>query len=717
MALNKITSKSIETGAITADDLHTTLDFSTKTFTMHNNHITETMVTQHSAPIIAQITDSAPATLDTLNELAAALGDDPNFATTVTNSIATKLPLAGGTLTGDLYVNTNIGVGTTSPTSNDWHSGAKFITIDATSTNSYGVLSLKGDRNSTGTTHAFQIGAGDGKLYLAYDDVDNNHRIIVYPSGDIGIGENAELANGGNYGQNVHIHSTGTGSSLKLTDVSSGNETTSGFELISTGLAGYVWNREAAKISFATSNLERALLDANGKVILGGAESTIGSNNVLTINNDGNNAAYPAIALQNANVGTGNGHGMWLGILGAGSNLGRGYVWNYENQSLWLGTNAIVRQVIQADGNISIGANAEFTPSGRVHIKGGNGDQLVLDNAGERFSQISLRENDTQNGALWLDTTDNKVDLFANTNHGIRFKTGGDIPRVTIGSNGDVDINSAGIGAGNTGAGLKVQSITSDSGAIAARSQTHNNVFGVLPWSDGRTYLSSGTHYENGTWKPQTTGGATLLSFSSNHGLEWWAGDGSADDRYSDKASQRKFLDAYGQIITREKSYNTGYGSGAYTATSSTSWGTLKIQGTGSTGSRPTTNTIGFDKISNDSDLILSFHMPYYFTGTGADSGFGVRLRYSVDNGSTWGVDWLTDGPAHGWGAGGYGYDNQAGIFNYTWSTEKMVSNTFVGTVRFYIESKVWSGSNTLYWGYSSYNKYGYIHIREAVRT
>jgi len=40
--------------------------------------------------IIAEITDSAPATLDTLNELAAALGDDPNFATTTTNSIALK---------------------------------------------------------------------------------------------------------------------------------------------------------------------------------------------------------------------------------------------------------------------------------------------------------------------------------------------------------------------------------------------------------------------------------------------------------------------------------------------------------------------------------------------------------------------------------------------------------------------------------------------------
>lgn len=39
---------------------------------------------------IANLVDTAPATLDTLNELAAALGDDPNFATTVTNSIAGK---------------------------------------------------------------------------------------------------------------------------------------------------------------------------------------------------------------------------------------------------------------------------------------------------------------------------------------------------------------------------------------------------------------------------------------------------------------------------------------------------------------------------------------------------------------------------------------------------------------------------------------------------
>lgn len=57
---------------------------------------------------IANLVDSSPATLDTLNELAAALGDDPNFATTVTNLIAAKLPLAGGTMTGDIETNAAI---------------------------------------------------------------------------------------------------------------------------------------------------------------------------------------------------------------------------------------------------------------------------------------------------------------------------------------------------------------------------------------------------------------------------------------------------------------------------------------------------------------------------------------------------------------------------------------------------------------------------------
>ena len=43
--------------------------------------------------LLAALVDSSPEALDTLNELAAALGNDPNFATTITNMLAGKQPL------------------------------------------------------------------------------------------------------------------------------------------------------------------------------------------------------------------------------------------------------------------------------------------------------------------------------------------------------------------------------------------------------------------------------------------------------------------------------------------------------------------------------------------------------------------------------------------------------------------------------------------------
>lgn len=51
---------------------------------------------------IQLIVDAAPTTLDTLNELAAALGDDPNFATTVSTELAGKSDI------GHTHVKTDI---------------------------------------------------------------------------------------------------------------------------------------------------------------------------------------------------------------------------------------------------------------------------------------------------------------------------------------------------------------------------------------------------------------------------------------------------------------------------------------------------------------------------------------------------------------------------------------------------------------------------------
>ncbi len=53
---------------------------------------------------ITNLVGGAPGALDTLNELAAALGDDANYATTVTNSLALKAPLANPSFTGTVSV-------------------------------------------------------------------------------------------------------------------------------------------------------------------------------------------------------------------------------------------------------------------------------------------------------------------------------------------------------------------------------------------------------------------------------------------------------------------------------------------------------------------------------------------------------------------------------------------------------------------------------------
>lgn len=71
--------------------------------------------TSYADTAVSNLVDSSPSALNTLNELAAAIGDDANFSTTITNSIASTnttanaaLPKAGGTITGQLIVNNDL---------------------------------------------------------------------------------------------------------------------------------------------------------------------------------------------------------------------------------------------------------------------------------------------------------------------------------------------------------------------------------------------------------------------------------------------------------------------------------------------------------------------------------------------------------------------------------------------------------------------------------
>jgi hypothetical protein len=65
---------------------------------------TQVATTAFVGTAVSNLVASAPAALDTLNELATALGNDANFSTTLTNNLATKAPLASPALTGTATV-------------------------------------------------------------------------------------------------------------------------------------------------------------------------------------------------------------------------------------------------------------------------------------------------------------------------------------------------------------------------------------------------------------------------------------------------------------------------------------------------------------------------------------------------------------------------------------------------------------------------------------
>lgn len=99
-----------------------------------SDNSTKLATTAYVTTALANLVDSAPGTLNTLNELAAALGDDANFSTTVTNSIATKLPLAGGTMTGDLILGDNVKLEVGSASGGDlqiYHDGSNSYIAEA----------------------------------------------------------------------------------------------------------------------------------------------------------------------------------------------------------------------------------------------------------------------------------------------------------------------------------------------------------------------------------------------------------------------------------------------------------------------------------------------------------------------------------------------------------------------------------------------------------
>jgi hypothetical protein len=126
-----------------------------------NTNTTQVATTAYVQTEITDLIAAAPGALDTLNELATALGNDAAFSTTVTNSLATKLPLAGGTMSGAIAMGTNKITGLGDPT-NAQDAATKYYIDNVILAPS----NLTGPITSTGNATAIASQTGTGTKFV-----------------------------------------------------------------------------------------------------------------------------------------------------------------------------------------------------------------------------------------------------------------------------------------------------------------------------------------------------------------------------------------------------------------------------------------------------------------------------------------------------------------------------------------------------------------------
>ena len=276
------------TSALIADDVALGGNPTTSTQTAGNN-TTRLATTAFVSTAVANIVNSAPSTLDTLGEIATALGNDAALNTTLTNSIATKLPLAGGTMTGALVFGDGkvfktgddlvIGTGDTGVAFHDgvdsiipWNittAGYRNNAIDI-GTSSYGFkdLHLVGNALIGGTLGV--TGAITGAKYqtsLNQNSEGISAHFINANSGNA-VESVVYITNGASTAEGLFLQSVGTGFSTTGGYVADGCTIGSG-----TGASGglSIMSRANADMRFYTNGHtnQRMIIKADGKLGIG----------------------------------------------------------------------------------------------------------------------------------------------------------------------------------------------------------------------------------------------------------------------------------------------------------------------------------------------------------------------------------------------------------------------------------------------------------------
>ena len=403
---------------------------------------------------VANIVDSAPATLDTLNELAAALGDDPNFATTISTQIGNKadktIDISAGTgLTGggDLTANRTISHADTS-TLTGAQTGTSGQVVSGMTVDGFGHVSAiayastisnsaTADALSTARTITLSGEVTGSASFDGSGNINIDVDVLGGTSDNSGTADNANTLDGldSTYFLDASNMNAGTLPDARLSDnvvvvdtqtpgkITLTNSTTPTSELIlwATGGTGQSAQQGATLTNIyaehyvdGTSKANLVLEAGTGSKIklqrtteiLGNIDITYtGAPHISTGRNDAN----LRIANNSNNSSSGNSinmfgetqGGTWEGDIhyvasGVGSSGGHKF-WNW-NGSGWEHTLNLT-----SDGKLGLGDNAGnyFAPTNKLHIKDGSIRlQASQQTSGDYSQSVGIR---------WSQETDGEV--------------------------------------------------------------------------------------------------------------------------------------------------------------------------------------------------------------------------------------------------------------------------------------------------------------------
>lgn len=224
---------------------------------------------------ISNLVSSAPLALDTLNELATALGNDANFSTTVTNNLASKANLSGATFTGSISGPsgnfTSLKINNVDVSANGHTHTASNITDFNTSVDSRitsANLQPSGNYSITGHTHSISNITG---LQTALDNKQAS----------------------GNYALSSHTHAS--------SDITNFNSSVSG--LLPVGTANYL-----SKFGTGGSGLSNSLVFDNGTNVGIGTTSPISAFHIAS--SLAGSAANTGVLINTTHLPSSNGQNM-----------------------------------------------------------------------------------------------------------------------------------------------------------------------------------------------------------------------------------------------------------------------------------------------------------------------------------------------------------------------------------------------------------------------